>query len=271
MILVTGATGNVGRHVVTQLAEAGVPVRALVRDPSRTAFPAGVEVVRGDLTDPASLEPALDGVEDVFLVWPGFAAETAAAVVDVIKRRARRVVYLSANVVPGSTMFHVTVEQLIRDSGLAWTFLRPGGFATNTLGWIDEVRGSGVVSWVYGEAARSLIHEADIAAVATHVLVSAGHARQAYVLTGPEAITQAEQVRIIGEELGVEARWEELDPAAGFAVAKGIFGTDEGAREAMEGWGSFVASPEVVTDTVSRLLGRAPLSYRQWVRDRLAM
>lgn len=269
MILVTGATGNVGRHAVEQLAAAGVPVRALVRRPAE--FPAGVEVAHGDLTDPASLEDALTGVESVFLIWPGFGASTAAEVVSVIKRHARRVVYLSANLPPDSTMFHNDVERLVRDSGLSWTFLRPGGFATNTVSWFDEVRSSGVVRWVYGEAARSLIHEADIAAVAAHVLTSAGHDRRSYVLSGPEAVTQAEQVRLIGEALGVPARWEEADPEDVARELLPYWNDPQLVQEAIEAWGSFVHTPEEVTDTVRRLTGRPARSYAEWARDRAAL
>ncbi|NUT43419.1 MAG: NAD(P)H-binding protein [Thermoactinospora sp.] len=267
MILVTGATGNVGRHAVELLAAAGVPVRALTRRPAE--FPAGVEVVHGDLTDPASLDDALRGVDSVLLIWPGFAASTAAEVISAVKRHARRVVYLSANLPPDSTMFHTDVERLVRESGLAWTFLRPGGFATNTLSWIDDVRNSGVVRWVYGDAARSLIHEADIAAVAAHVLTSAGHDGQAYVLSGPEAVSQAEQVRLIGEALGVPARWEEVEPDVVIGELASHWGDPELVRQAVAAWGSFVHEPEQVTDTVERLTGRPARSYAQWAIDRV--
>ncbi|MFD0468354.1 SDR family oxidoreductase [Nonomuraea thailandensis] len=208
-ILVTGATGNVGRHVVAQLAAAGIDVRAFARRPERVQ--AGVEAVQGDLTAPETLEPALKDVESVFLLWPGMSTGNAAETVSAIARHARRVVYLSAYVPGGDgTAGHYgEIEELIRRSGLGWTFLQPGGFATNTLGWADQVR-QGVVRWPYGEASRALIHEKDIAAVAVHVLTSAGHNGGAYAITGPDELTQAEQVRVIGEVVGRAVRWEDL-------------------------------------------------------------
>jgi uncharacterized protein YbjT (DUF2867 family) len=273
-ILVTGATGNVGKHVVSQLAEAGLAVRALCRNPDTTWLPDGVEAVRGDLTVPETLEPALEGVESVFLIWPGFSAESAAGVVTAVARHARRVVYLSADVEdladdeePG--LFHQGVERLIRHSGLSWTFLRPGGFAANTLGWAAQIR-QGVVRWPYGEAKRSLIHEKDIAAVAVHALTSAGHSGAKYVLTGPEQLSQAEQVRIIGEVAGHEVRWADqpLDEARDQLLA--AWGDPAFVEGALRGWGEFVARPEKVTDTVEKLLGRPPLTFRQWAEDHVA-
>ncbi|HEY1818444.1 MAG TPA: NAD(P)H-binding protein, partial [Trebonia sp.] len=166
MILVTGATGMVGRQVVTQLSERGVPVRAVTRAPASAGLPAGVEVVRGDLTDPASLEPHLAGVDSAFLVWPFTSPEQAAGlgprVVEVLARHVSRVVYLSAQAAAGRPdSFWRVVERLIEESGAQWTFLRPTGFAANTLMWADQIRDQGVVRWPYGAAARSLIHERD--------------------------------------------------------------------------------------------------------------
>ncbi|MEU7832667.1 NAD(P)H-binding protein [Nonomuraea sp. NPDC049129] len=270
-ILVTGATGNVGKHVVSQLAGAGLQVRALVRDPDRAKLPEGVEAVKGDLSVPETLEPALKDVESVFLIWPGFAAETARDVVEVIAAHARRVVYLSADVEDladgeSPTLFHQEVERLIRHTGLSWTFLRPVGFAANTLGWADQVR-QGVVRWPYGEARRSLIHEKDIAAVAVHVLTSAGHGGGKYVLSGPEQLSQAEQARIIGEAVGREVRWVELPLDVAREQLLAAWGDARFVDGALAGWGAFVDTPERITDTVPKLLGRPALTFRQWATD----
>ncbi|MFI6706207.1 SDR family oxidoreductase [Nonomuraea sp. NPDC050478] len=268
-ILVTGATGNVGGHVVRELERAGLPVRALVRDPARARLPERVETVAGDLTRPETLGPALADVETAFLVWPGFAARTAEPVVEALAGRARRVVYLSANVPQGDgepTIFHQELERLIRASGMSWTFLRPSGFAVNTLGWADQVR-TGVVRWPYGQAGRTLIHEKDIAAVAVHVLTSAGHGGAAYPISGPEVLTQAEQVRIIGEVIGREVRWEELPPEQAREQLLAAWGDANFVDAALAGWRSLVDSPEEVTDVVEKLLGRPALPFRSWVRD----
>ena len=128
MILVTGATGRVGGSVLNQLADKGIAVRALVRDPGRAAVPDGVEVAVGDLADPSTLGPALDGVDSVFLVWPTLAADHAAAeVIGEIAKRVRRVVYLSARGVSadateGILGSHAMIERLNADSGVEWTF-----------------------------------------------------------------------------------------------------------------------------------------------------
>ncbi|SEG74902.1 Uncharacterized conserved protein YbjT, contains NAD(P)-binding and DUF2867 domains [Nonomuraea solani] len=267
-ILVTGATGNVGRHVVSQLAEAGLEVRALARNPERAALP--VETVRGDLTVPETLEPALDGVESVFLLWPGFSTGNAGELITTIAKHARRVVYLSAHVPDeGDSTHYQQIEGLIRHSGLGWTFLRPGGFAANTLGWADQIR-QGVVRWPFGQASRALIHEKDIAAVAVHVLTSGGHNGAAYVLSGPDELTQAEQVRVIGEVVGREVRWEDqpLDEARELLMA--AWGEAAFVEGALTTWESFVDHPERATGTVEKLLGRPALSFRRWAEDHAA-
>ena len=145
MIVVTGATGRVGRQVVTQLSGRGLLVRAVSRDPAVARLPAGVDVVRGDLADPASLEPHLVGADSLFLVWPFTQPELAVGlgsrVAEVLARHVPRIVYLSAQPAasrPDSSWG--TMERLIEESGAAWTFLRPTGFAANTLMWADQIQ-----------------------------------------------------------------------------------------------------------------------------------
>ncbi|MEU3460602.1 NmrA family NAD(P)-binding protein [Streptomyces sp. NPDC006733] len=268
-ILVTGATGTIGRHLVSALAGTGFDVRALVRDPDRAALPGGVEVVRGDLTSPQSLKAALRGVERVYLMWPGIPADPRA--VEAIAEHARHMVYLSTDVADladgeRATSFHQEIERQIRASGRAWTFLRAIDFATNTLGWADQIR-QGVVRWPYGRASRSLIHERDIADVASLVLTSDGHEGARYVLTGPESITHAEQVRIIGEAVGREVRWEDLPPETARAQLTAAWGNPAFVEARLAAWRSFVDTPERVTDTVERLLGRPARTFRSWAHD----
>jgi len=177
-ILIAGATGTVGRELVARLAERQIAVRALVRDPESANLLAGVECVRGDLADPASLTAPLAGVEKMFLVWPftseRAATEIAPAVVETIAQRVRRVVYLSADAATDNPdRFWARLERLIERSAEEFTFLRPTGFAKNTLMWAPQIRARDVVRWPYGAAARSLIDERDIAA--DHVEMSARH------------------------------------------------------------------------------------------------
>ena len=269
-ILVTGATGNVGREVVSQLLDTGAAVRALVREPDSANLPDEVEVVRGDLSEPDTLDARLEGVKSVFLLWPFTApkasAEIAPAVVDAISRHARRIVYLSAaSEEPDS--FWADLERLVEQSGLEGTFLRPTGFAANTLMWAEQIRAGGVVRWPYGAAARSLIHERDIATVAIRALTEDRHDGEGYVLTGPQTLTQAEQVRIIGEAIDRPVRWEELPREAARQELADIFGDASFADIALDAWARFVTQPERVTSTIEEVTGRSARTFRQWATD----
>ncbi|HEY7143600.1 MAG TPA: NmrA family NAD(P)-binding protein [Streptosporangiaceae bacterium] len=275
MILVTGATGKVGRQLVRQLSERGAAVRAVSRDPASAGLPAGVEVVRGDMADPASLKPHMAGVDAVFLVWPftspGLAADVGAEVVRVLARQSAPFVYLSAQAAERRPVsFWAVIEQLIEDSGAAWTFLRPTGFAANTLMWADQIRDHGVVRWPYGAAARSLIHEHDIAAVAGRALTGDGHARQRYLLTGPEVLTQADQVAVIGEVTGRAVRWEELEPEEARRQLLAAWGDPGFVDSALRTWAGLVTEPEPVTSTVEEITGVRARTFRQWAADHVS-
>ena len=275
-ILVTGATGKVGGAVVTRLHAAGVPVRALVR--GEADFPEGVQAVRGDLGDPASLGTALEGVDSVFLVWPFLSAEGASDVIDMIGKHARRVVYLSSAGVgsdkekPGEaiTMFHTELERLIEASGLEWTALRPTGFASNTLGWAEEVRTTGAVRAPLARLARPLIHEADMAAVAVHALTTDALLEARPLITGPELITQERQVALIGEAIGRPVRFEEvaLDEAIGQMKAAGY--PAELVEAVLPAQAEMLDHPEPVNDEVGRITGTPARSFQEWAVDHAA-
>ncbi|MCP2259992.1 Uncharacterized conserved protein YbjT, contains NAD(P)-binding and DUF2867 domains [Streptoalloteichus tenebrarius] len=276
-VLVTGATGNVGGQVVAQLRGTGVAVRALARKPESADLPEGVEVVRGDLGDASTLDAALEGVDAVFLVWPFFTTEAAPAVLEAIGRHARRVVYLSASGVrdDGSTdgegiVFHAEMERLIKGSDLEWTMLRPAGFATNALMWAPQTREGDVVRWIYGDARRSLIHEADIAAVAVRALTEDGHHGARYHLTGPEALTQVEQVEAIGKAVGRPVRWEEMSRVAAreYLLAHGW--PEAFVTGALDAWAGLVDHPEPVTSTVEQVTGVPARTFHQWAVDHAA-
>jgi uncharacterized protein YbjT (DUF2867 family) len=283
-ILVTGATGNVGHHIAAQLADAGLTVRALTRDPSSSRLPAGVIPVAGDLASPDSLREAAAGADAAFLLWPLRTAdrggpggrlppeEGAAAAVDALAGQVRRIVFLSAiNVRDGGTPeengMWGEVEQAIERSGAEWTFLRAGGFAANTLGWAHEIRAEGVVRWVYGAAARSLIHERDIADVAVQALTDGKHAGAKYLLTGPEAITQADQARILGEAAGLPVRWQEVEPEVATELMTAFTGDRSFAQHAVDYWASLIDEPELVTQTVAEVTGHPARTFRDWARD----
>ena len=287
VILVTGATGKVGRELVSQLTSSGTAVRALARNPGSARLPAGTEVVRGDLAEPGTLAPALEGARTVFLVWPTLAADHAAPeTLEAIAKSARRIVYLSANGVPDGAAggragapgpgaegpasildSHALIEHLISSSGLEWTFLRPPGFAANTLGWAQQIREHGVVRWPYAAAARSLIHERDIAAVAARVLTGDGYRGAKLVLSGPQAVTQADQVRIIGEAIGRPARFEEIPAGEARRELVAAWGVPAAVDAALATWASFVTEPEPVTSAVPDVTGRPARTFREWAAD----
>jgi uncharacterized protein YbjT (DUF2867 family) len=165
-------------------------------------------------------------------------------------------------------MFHADMEHLIEKSDFDWTFLRPSGFASNTLMWADQIRRDGIVRFPFGAAARSLIHERDIAAVAVRALTEDRHVGAKPVLTGPELITQAEQVRAIGEAIGRSTRWEEIPPEAIRDALVSSFGNASFADHALATWAGFVDEPELVTPTVEEITGGPAHTFREWASDR---
>ncbi|GAA2357061.1 NAD(P)H-binding protein [Dactylosporangium salmoneum] len=275
-VLVFGGGGRVGRHVVEELLTAGVPVRATGRDPDRLDLPAGVERVRADLTDPATLPAALRGVRKVFLyaVPDGVDAFVAAAQ----EAGVEHVVLLSSDTVldriparKAIAEMHRVVERALEDSGLATTFLRPDNFASNVLlwGWADSIRAEGVVRFPYPESHSDAIHERDIAAVAAVALTRPGHEGERYLITGPGSVTQRRQAELIAEATGRPVRVEELTPEQGRAALARI--VPEWVIEATIGyWAATDGVPYQVTDVVERVTGRPALSFAAWARDHAA-
>ncbi|WP_412540247.1 SDR family oxidoreductase [Longispora sp. K20-0274] len=272
MILVTGATGNVGRQVVAQLLEAGEKVRAISRDPATAGLPDGVEVLEGDLRRPETLPAALRDVDRVYL-FPvhGALDDFLAAARDA---GVGRIVLLSSMAVNFEhsndiARWHAECEQSVRDSGLAWTFLRPGAFMANDLAWGHSIRAEGVVRAAYGDAASAPIDERDIAEVAVRALLDEGHAGEAYTLTGPASLTQVDRVRIIGEVLGRELRFEELTPEAARAHLDQFL--PPGIAEVLVGLLAATAGTTAeVEPAFERITGRAGGTYARWVARRAA-
>jgi uncharacterized protein YbjT (DUF2867 family) len=268
MIVVVGGTGRVGRQLAAQLNGQDVPVRIVSRGLRPSPEP-GVEAVRADLSDPATLEPHLDGADSMFLVWPftspEIAARLAPEVAGIAARHVSRVVYLSAQpAADRPESFWALVERAIEESGVDWTFLRPTGFASNTLLWSDQIRSGDVVRWPFGRAARTLIDERDIAAVAACALTQDGHARARYLLSGPEVLTQAEQVATIGKAIGRDLTWVELPEQAALEELTAAWGDAAFAASALQTWKQFVDHPEVVTDTVEQVTGAKARTFAQW-------
>jgi uncharacterized protein YbjT (DUF2867 family) len=273
MILVTGATGNIGRELARELDARGAAFRILVRDPARAArLPERPERIVGDLGEPATLTAAFVGVEKLFLLTPGIGLDHAAFAVAAAKAAGiGHIVHLSSFHVLGDPMpamgrWHHEREEIIRGSGISATFLRPGGFMTNTLDWAQSIREGGYVLDPLGPGRYAPIDPADIAAVAALALTGDGHQGKQYVLTGDEAFTIAEQVRILAEAIGRDIEVREAATPAEAVRSRFPAGAPKALADAItEGFALLRADTVGFrTDDVRRLLGRRPRRFADW-------
>jgi uncharacterized protein YbjT (DUF2867 family) len=267
MFLVTGATGNVGAEVARALTAADQEVRALVRSGRSPGLPSGVEAVAGDLNRPESLADALAGVRGVFLL-PGY-EDMEGVLAQVRNAEVERVVLLSGSSAgSGDTTnavsaYMIRSEDAVREAGVPFTILRPFGFMSNALGWRDQLRAGDVVREPFADVAVAVIDPADIGAVAASALLADGHEGRIHVLTGPQALTPADRVGILGAALGRDLRLEAL--------------SDEEARaqmsaqmpiEYVDAFFDFYVAGSLdesrVLRTVREVLGREPRTFEQW-------
>ncbi|MFD7085921.1 NAD(P)H-binding protein [Streptomyces sp. NPDC002181] len=276
MILVTGATGTVGRALLGRLPTDRA-VRVLAREPARvTDAPAAAEIVRADYGDPRSLARALDGVGSAFLVTSRVGDDDERFVRAALSAGVRHVVKVSAAAVTDPraddaiTRWQRATEEVLRGSGMDWTLLRPRAFMSNALSWARSVRSDGVVRALYGESVNACVDPRDVAEVAARVLTEEGHAGRAYTLTGPRAISAAEQTAQLAELLGRPLRFEELGPrqartalAARYPqeVAEAILAAAERQR---------AGAKAGVDATVPVLLGRPAGTFRGWAGAHLS-
>jgi uncharacterized protein YbjT (DUF2867 family) len=275
-ILVIGGTGHVGRHVVSQLVARGARFRVMTRDPDAARVPPLVEVVRGDLTVPDTLERCLQNVDTVFLVWvaPPAAAEDA---LSRIAKHARRIVFLTAPLKTPLPFFQQPnpardmaerIERLIETSGLEWTFLRAGMFAGNARHfWGPQIRAGNVVRWPYLDAPTTPTDERDLAAVAVRTLCEDGHASAEYVVTGPQSLTQGEQVHIIGPTIRRSLRVEEMSPDEARSELLPVLGSSTLINMLLGAWGAAIGHPGFVTSTFAALMGSPPRTFSEWAND----
>lgn len=209
MILVTGATGTVGRELVDQLLHQDEKFRVLVRDPMKVEHLKGrAEIVQGDLERADTLQAAMQGIDHVFLLTVDQDTATDTHVIQAAKAAGvHHVVKLSTSFVVNDPQtaigrWHAEKEKLLMDSGLGWTILRPGGFMSNSLQWVGSIKAQGAVYIATGDTKSAPIDPADIAAVAKVVLTQSGHEGKAYELSGIDMLSGREQVEVLSKVTG---------------------------------------------------------------------
>lgn len=266
MILVNGATGNVGGELAAVLAKGGEPVRALVRQPGRS-LPGQVEQVTGDLNEPASLRPALQNVRAVFLLsgyadMPGLLDEVRSAGVE-------RVVLMSGSGAGASntdnaiSRYQLSSEEAVRSSGVDWTIVRPCAFMSNALGWRPQLQAGDVVKAPFADVANAVVDPYDIAAVVAVALTANDPAGQIYRVSGPEALKPAGQLHVLAERLRRDLR---LEPLSNQAAREQMLATTP--PEYADAFFSFYVDGTLdesqVLPTVQEVTGRPPRTFEQW-------
>ncbi|MEU6479732.1 NAD(P)H-binding protein [Streptomyces sp. NPDC047017] len=278
MLLVTGATGTVGREVLRRLPEftAGVPVRVMAREPGRvTGAPVAAEIVRGDFTDPRSLAGVLRGVHRALLLSLPSAGGDAcflraarmAGVRHVVKLSAAAVVDVGA--VDLVTRWQRRSEELLCGSGMAWTLLRPRAFMSNTLSWAGSVRRCGVVRALFGTSLNACVDPRDVAEAAVRALTGEGHEGRAYTLTGPGVLSAVDQTQQLAELLGRVLRFEELGVEQARAALAARYSAEVVQALLESAWRGREGSKCGVDGTVPALLGRPAGDFRGWAADHL--
>jgi uncharacterized protein YbjT (DUF2867 family) len=278
VIVVTGATGNVGRPLVRLLAEAGEEVAAVSRRVTGADVPARVRAVPADLASAPALRPALNGADAVFLAPAGdllASAGSPGGLIEVIRQSGvRRVVLLSsqASHTRPQAVSHARLrefEHAVTTSGLDWTVLRPGGFASNTFAYIPSIRTARMVAAPFGDVGLPLIDPADIAEVAAAALRDDHHAGHTYVLTGPSLVSPRQQAAAIGTALGTELSFTELTRDQALA-AMARFMPEPVARGTLDILGAPTPEEQSVSPDAEKILGRAPRTFAEWAGRNIA-
>ncbi|WP_330256534.1 NAD(P)H-binding protein [Nocardia sp. NBC_00565] len=279
MIVVTGATGNIGRTLVQHLAAAGEQVTAVSRGNQDVALPDGVRHERADLADPGSLSPAVENADALFLLLTGPQLVTGPdpeRFLDVAAAGGvKRLVLLSSQATgtrPGLAS-HARLhafETAIQQSDLDWTILRPTGFFSNTFAWIESIRADGVIAAPFADVALPAIDPVDIAEVAANVLRTVGHSGTTYELTGPAAISPREQADIIAAALDTSLRFVELTrEQARTGMLR--FMPEDVADGTLDIIGTPTPTERQVSSDVERVLGRPATSYAEWAQRNRAI
>ncbi len=269
MIVVTGATGNVGRALVQELAAAGEQVRAVSRQ-AGADMPPGIQRWQADLAEPGSLRPAFEGADALFLLVAG---EDPHGLLDVAKASGlSRIVLLSsqgAGTRPATYRHPATFEDAVRQSGLGWTILRPGGFDSNTYAWAPMIRSQRTAAAPFGDVGLPLIDPDDVAGVAAAVLRSPDHAGCTYELTGPTLITPRERAQVIGAALGTPVLFAEQTPDEARAQML-PFMPEAVVDGTLAILGEPLAAEQRVSAEAEHILGRPPRTFAEWAGRNIA-
>lgn len=277
MILVTGATGNIGSHLVATLLDQDAPVRVLVRDAdkARAAFGDGVDIVSGDLRDASSVSAALTGAERVFLnspspegffdlQWPLIDAAEAAGVEQLVRLS---VLGAAPDATTSFGRGHFSLDEHLKASALSWTILQPNGFMQNLLSSAETIK-AGAIYASAGDGHVSMIDARDIAEVAAAVLTAGGHTGESLVLTGGEAFTYGDAAAAFAAELGHDVHYVDTPPEV---TRKNLLGFGLPAGQVEDILALFeifrAGYASTVTPTVANVLGRAPRSLATFVHD----
>ncbi|MGW7365782.1 NAD(P)H-binding protein [Streptomyces sp. NPDC054841] len=265
-VLVTGATGTVGRQVVAELLDRGHAVRALTRDATKAAFPDGVEVFQGDLTDPASVVPALEGVTGLHLITFGGAYFAPLETGPQILRQARAAGVRRVTVLHGGGPS--PLEDAVRaEDGLDWTVLMPVEFMGNALEWAGGVLASGEVREPFTGRLSAMVHEGDIGAVAAVALTEEGHGGREYVITGPELLTVADKVSTLAAARGKDIALVELTPEQAVEQWRAAGHPEDVIGFLLEAYGNTPEVGRTVAGTVEKITGRPARTFAQWAAE----
>jgi uncharacterized protein YbjT (DUF2867 family) len=280
MILVTGSTGLIGSEVVRLLSHAGVPARALVRNPSREQRLPGITSVIGDLAKPETLSSVFAGVTKLFLLTGNgedlsvlqqhaIAAARRAGVGHVVKLSAFGASPHSNSLIGRA---HHRVERELQESGLAWTMLRPHHFMQNLLSQVGNIVDDGVVYSSSGDGKIPFIDTRDIAAVAVVALTESGHTGKKYVITGSEALSYRQATEILGEAIGRRLRFidEPFDEARARLTRAGQPSWLVDSLLAIAAYQRAGGPTETITSVVADLTGRPPRTFAEFARDHAA-
>ncbi|MCJ1678466.1 NAD(P)H-binding protein [Streptomyces sp. APSN-46.1] len=277
MIVVTGATGNIGRTLVRVLAEAGEDVVAVSRRPHSEVPATGARHAQADVGNAASMRPALEGADAFFILLGGELngrGESPNALLDVAQDAGvKRIVLLSSqiNSTRPEALSHTRLrafEAAVRTSGPEFTILRPGAFASNAFAWAESVRAKRTIFAPFPDVALPVVDPADIAEVAAAALREDGHAGRTYELTGPEVISPRRQAAVISEALGEDVTFVELSREdAHLHMAQ--FMPEEVIGGTLDILGLPLPDEREISPGVQRVLHRPARPFGDWVARNL--